>query len=186
MYTPRSGMQAGFLYATVSGIQGISQRLWRSGFYTIWSATFVPPHPKPKRWKDDCYQCDCTIIRLAVHCLQYCGSANASSSTNTFLWQPRGRTEPSTQLLGNTSFIATSMLFWEKILKGIKNKMDVIHQPFLQSPLTPFWLWLIDWFWHSPMFSYLGFVPSLGQNLQTCKSSLMHIWVQAFFLYFIL
>lgn len=121
-------MQAGFPYDTVSGIQGISQRLWRSGFYTIWSVTFVPPHPKPKRWKDDCYQCDCTIIRLAVHCLQYCGSAEASSSTNTFLWQPRGRTDPSTQLLVNASLIATSKLFWEKILKGIKTK----------------WMWFIN------------------------------------------
>lgn len=48
--------------------------------------------------EDDCY--DYTFIRLAVHCLQCCGSARANLWTNTFLWKPSGSVKwPTQQLL---------------------------------------------------------------------------------------
>ena len=43
-------------------------------------------HPTQSQ-EDDCYQHDYAFIRLAMHCLQACGSAHASLPTNTFLWQ---------------------------------------------------------------------------------------------------
>lgn len=58
-------------------------------------------HPTQSQ-EDDCYQHDYAFIRLAMHCLQACGSAHASLPTNTFLRKTNWRVEWSTQQLRRT------------------------------------------------------------------------------------